>query len=256
MQVTLDLQRFFDFVLVLARTATVVAVMPVLGGRWVPAQVKVLVSLTLAVVLTAAAPPSPAGVEAGGMLVLLAVREVVIGLALGFVASFIFDAVEYAGELAGMQMGFSIAGVFDPQHGAQSPVLSTFQRTLLAMLFIGIGGHWLVIRALAESLRVAPVGTLGLGPAAPMAVVQLAGRVFVIAAQVAAPATAMLLLVNIALAVVARVVPQMNVFIVGFPLMITVGMGVIVLALPAFAGFARHLVEGMARDLGVLLGGF
>ncbi len=255
MQVSIDLQRFFDFVLVLARTATVVAVMPVLGARWVPAQIKVLVSVALAAVLT---PVVPGGgvVEAGWMLGLLAIREVVIGLALGFVASFIFDAVEYAGELAGMQMGFSIAGVFDPQNGRQSPVLSTFQRTLLAMLFVGIGGHWLVIRALAQSFTVAPVGTLSLGAAAPMTVVQLAARVFVIAAQVAAPATAMLLLVNVALAVVARVVPQMNVFIVGFPLMITVGVGVIVLAMPAFAGFARHLVEGMAHDLTTLLGGF
>jgi len=254
MTLTLDLARFFDFVLVLARTATLVAVMPVFSGRHVPAQVKVLASAALALLITATIPSSGVSLDAGLLLVLLVAREAVIGLALGTVASLIFHAVEYAGELAGMQMGFAIAGVLDPQSGRQVPLLSKFQSTLLTLMFLAIGGHLFVLRGLLDSFLVLPGGVLTLGVGGPLALVQLFGKMFTIGLQVAAPATIFLLLVNVCLGVIARLVPQMNVFIVGFPLMITCGLLMIMVSMPAFGGVAQHLVGEVLRDMHTVLG--
>ncbi len=254
MTLSIDLTRFFDFVLVLARTATLIAVMPVFGARYVPAQIKILAAASLSLLIAATIPSSGVTVDAGLLLVLFVAREVIIGLALGVVASLIFHAVEYAGEIAGMQMGFAIAAVFDPQSGRQVPVLSKFQSAVLTLLFLSVGGHMFILRGLIDSFAVLPGGTLELGIGGSITLVRLFGKVFVIALQVAAPATILLLLVNVCLGVIARLVPQMNVFIVGFPLMVMVGVTMVMVSMPAFGGVARHLVEGVLGDMRAVLG--
>ena len=254
---TFKLSALFTYVLVFARTTTVIALMPVFGRKNVPPQVKVLFGLALSVLVTMGLSGSTdVTVSAGASIVVLVIREVFIGIVLGTVASFIFHAVEYAGELAGMQMGFAIAGILDPQSGQRVSVIGKCQGVLVILLFLGINGHYFVLKALLDSLQVLPVGEMGVNIGVSMSVLQLASKVFVIALQVAAPATILLLLVNVGLGVVARMVPQMNVFIVGFPLMITVGIVMFIISMPAFVrasstmGRKRHLPPPMAIGSG------
>lgn len=249
----MNLSRFFDFVLVLARSATVIGVMPVFGTRHIPAQLKILAAASLAILMTASLPATGA-IPAGFGLILLVMREVLIGLALGFTASFIFHAVEYAGDISGMQMGFAIAGIIDPASGQQTPLIGKFQGTMLTLLFLGVGGHYFVIKALMDSFVLLPISDAGINLAGSVELVRLAGKLFVVALQIAAPATILLLLVNVGMGVMARMVPQMNVFIVGFPLMAGVGVGMLLVAMPAFVGMARHLIDGMYRDMLAVLG--
>jgi len=254
MELTIKLNTLLAYVLVLARATTVISVMPVFGRRNVPAQIKVLLGVALTILVTSGMQTSTlAPIEAGPYFVMLILREVFIGLALGGVAAFLFHAVEYAGELAGMQMGFAIAGVLDPQSGQQVSVIGKFKGTLAILLFLAVNGHYFLIKALCDSLQVMPVGTASVNLGASMSVLTLAGKVFVIALQIAAPATILLLLVNVGLGVIARMVPQMNVFIIGFPLMITVGIIVFVAAMPAFVGLTRNLMESMYADFAVVL---
>jgi flagellar biosynthetic protein FliR len=195
-------------------------------------------------------------VDSNVSLVLLSMREVFVGLILGGVAALIFYGVEYAGELAGMQMGFAIAGILDPQTGHQVSIVSKFQGALAILLFLAVNGHYFVLKALLDSLAVLPVGSMAVNLGASMSFVTLAGKVFVIALQIAAPATILLLLVNVGLGVIARMVPQMNVFIVGFPLMITVGVFMFYVSMPAFVALTRNLVENMYADFVVVLKAF
>ena len=127
MELTLKLNALFTYVLVFARTTTVISLMPVFGRNNVPAQVKILLGLALSVLVAAGLPDSATAVDVGASMVVLVIREVFVGIVLGTVASFIFHAVEYAGELAGMQMGFAIAGILDPQSGERVSLIGQFQ---------------------------------------------------------------------------------------------------------------------------------
>ncbi len=254
MDLTIKMDVLYEFLLVLARTATVIGVMPVFGRRNVPAQIKILFAVVLSLLISVWN-TGPAGIVVASdlSLVLLAAREVFIGLILGGVASFVFWGVEYAGELAGMQMGFAIAGILDPQTGAQVSIISKFQGTLAILLFLAISGHYFVLKALMDSFRLFPVGDMAVNLGAAMTYVQLAGKVFVIALRIAAPATILLFLINVGMGVIARMVPQMNVFIIGFPLMIMVGLFMLIIAMPAFITLAQSLMESMYDDFVVVL---
>lgn len=254
MQIDLPLDDLVRFTLVLVRVSALVVAMPVFGLRMIPPQVKVVlvVALSLGVYLTM--PAVPAMYLALDLsLLLLVLREVLVGLALGYTASILFRGVEYAGEIVGMQMGFSIATVIDPQSGGRMSIISEWQRIVLVLIFLSVNGHYIFIRAIHSSYVLAPIGNGGMDVRASAEMAMLVGKVFVIALQLAAPATIMLLLTHLVLAVVSRAVPQMNVFIVGFPLTIAVGTVMLAISIPAFAQVVEGLFEGLAHDLTAVL---
>ncbi len=211
-------------------------------------QVRILLGLSMSLLLVVHSPLETT-VAANGMLVLLVLREVMVGLTLGAVAALVIHAVEYAGELMGMQMGFAVATIFDPSSNQQMGIVGKLQGTLAMLLFLVIDGHYYVLKGLADSLQLFPVGALGISANSFYQLTILAGKVFVMGLHVAAPVTVMLLLVNVSMAVVSRVVPQMNVFIVGFPIMIGVGGIVMVLAMPGFVALLKMFLSQMYTDV-------
>lgn len=207
--------------------------MPLFSQRSVPMPVRIGLALFFSLATQATLPPMPVlPLDAPGLLLLLVAQQVVIGLSMGFAVRLVFAALEFAGEVAGLQMGLNFAGFFDPGTGAQGTATSRFFGTLVAFLFIATGGHLLLIQALAQSFHAFPVGPepfAFLHKAQPQA---WGAEVFRAGLWVSLPLVSLLLFVNLSLGVVARVAPQLNVFAVGFPLTVTVGLVGLLATLP------------------------
>jgi len=244
------------FLLALLRTGGFVAVAPALSHRLVPVPVRVGLSLALAWAL---APQVAAGLPHAPdhllQFAVLGLQEVLTGAVVGFAFSLLFSGLQAAGEILGLQMGFGLASVYDSSSEEQTGVLGQFQLILGLLLFFAMNGHHLMLRAFFDSYRV--VGTDGLQLAASGldSVIRLSGTLFVIAVKAAAPVLAAVLLTEITLGITARTMPQMNVFAVGFPLKIGVGLVALAGALPLFASLLGNLLLQLSASLDGLLAG-
>lgn len=220
------------------RALALFTAMPVLGGRNVPTRVRI----ALAAFISLAAQPSLVGLSDVSQVpldsptaVLLVVQQLVIGLSLGFAVRLVFAAVEFAGEIVGLQMGLNFAGFFDPLSASAATATSRFFGTLVAWLFIVINGHLLVIGALIQSFAIFPVGPEPLAFLREMQPHRWGAEIFSTGLWIALPLVTLLLFVNIVLGAISRVAPQINIFAIGFP--VTLGMGLLgmLLTLPMMA---------------------
>jgi flagellar biosynthetic protein FliR len=252
-ELDLLLARNLDaFLLVFFRIGAMLAWTPVLGHRSIPVSHRAGLTLLLAGIVTPILPARPAAErDALGWVVAIA-GEVFVGLMIAFVAQLLMAAVDIAGELIGFEMGLSMASVFDPVQGEQETIVARFLSTVSLLTFLTVNGHHLLIRAVVASFqRIAPGGALEL--AAAGGAVSLGGKLLASGTALAAPLIAVLLVVNVALALVGRVAPQANVFVLGLPLSIGIGVLGLYEMLPSFAqGFGRLVLE-MPVDLDALL---
>ena len=182
-----------------------------------------------------------------------AAREILLGLTIGFTVKFIFAGVQLAGQLAGYQMGLAIADVLDPSESQQIPLLAQFNNMVALLIFLSINAHQWFIRALVHSYRIIPPLSAHFGGSLMEQLIQLGGNIFVIAIQVGAPVIAVLLVTSAAFGLVARTVPQMNVFIVAMPLKIGVGLIFLGYSLPYLAAFLKKLFNGLDEHILLML---
>jgi len=208
---------------------------PVLGTARLPAQVRVFFVLALSALLVAAAAPHTAAAPADIFsLVLAALSELVLGAAMGFGLFIAFGTFQFAGKLLDIQIGFSLGTVFDPVTRAQSPLLGSGLNMLALVLFFAMDGHHMMLRAVAYSLERVPPGTLPSHLSALPFIDQF-GSMFVLGLTLAAPVVFALLLVDIGVGIVSRSMPQLNVFTLGVPAKILVGLVVLSGSLVAMA---------------------
>jgi flagellar biosynthetic protein FliR len=179
--------------------------------------------------------------------------EVLIGVIIGFTARLLFAAVQLAGQLVGFQMGFGIVNVIDPQTSAQVSIIAQFENIITLLIFLALNAHHWFIMAIAKSFEVVPLLTFSFTNSLMEALVQLSCDMFVVAAKVAAPIIAILLFTSVALGLLARTVPQMNIFIVGFPLKLAIGLLAVGLTLPLLSTILRNLFQGLGGDMAVLM---
>jgi flagellar biosynthetic protein FliR len=162
---------------------------------------------------------------------MLVVQQVLIGLSMAFAVRIVFAAVEFAGEIGGLQMGLNFAGFFDPASGGQTTALSRFFGMMVSWLFIVINGHLLIIAAVVQSFHAFPVGP------EPFAFLRATrpelwgAEMFSLGLWIALPLIAMLLFTNLVLGVIARVAQQMSIFSIGFPITLSVGLVGVLLTL-------------------------
>lgn len=247
---SLTVSQIQIYLLVFVRVAAIMFSAPLFDSRAIPALFKIGLALSAAVLLY---PLMGAGsdVSLGGFTVLGLgiVGEVLVGLIIGFTVRLIFAAVEMAGQLAGFQMGLAIANVFDPVTSTQLPIVSQMENMVAMLIFLAANAHHLVLRALAESFRIVPLLGFQFNRSLMSMLSDLTGGMFVTAVKIAAPVMVALLLTSLALGLVARVVPQMNIFIVAMPVKIVIGLVFMALALPFLAGFLGHLFVNLGNDL-------
>ncbi|MEY4561090.1 MAG: hypothetical protein RLZZ618_367 [Pseudomonadota bacterium] len=230
------------------RTLAMFTTIPVLSQRSVPMRVRVAMAFLITVCAQASLPEMPVVALDSSVAVLIVVQQVLIGLSLGFAARIVFAAIEFAGELVGLQMGLNFAGFFDPATGGQTTAVSRFFGTIVAWLFIIINGHLLMVAALSESFHAFPVGP---EPFAFLRALQphtWGAEIFKLGLWIALPMVAMLLFVNLVLGIISRVSQQMNIFSIGFPITLSVGLIGVMLTLPMMqAPFTMALEQMLSK---------
>jgi flagellar biosynthetic protein FliR len=253
------LPKFPAFLLILVRVTSFFVMMPLFSYRTIPTVHKIGLGFFLSWLMFYAI--SPPEMEITGVYFLLIVKEALVGVLIGFTAYLMLSAIQIAGGLIDFQMGFAIANVIDPQTGAQSPLMGQYLYTFGLLFLLSFNGHHLLIDGIYNSYRFIPIDQpwlpLGSNNVA-LYFVKSFGTMFVVAFQMAAPIVGSLFLVDVALGIVARTVPQLNIFVVGFPVKIIVSFLVIVAVMGVMLTLVSHLTETMLvtmRDMMQLLGG-
>ena len=227
----IPVEQFQTFLVVTSRVAGFIGAVPVISSAQTPGRVKtamtVAISLALFPVMADAVPKEVS--FAPLPFLLLMISELLLGLLLGLVARLIFTAVEFGATVIGYQMGFAAANVFDPQSERQVALISQFQNVFAILIFLAINGHHLFLRTAVLSYELLPPGQLDLSGQAVPFLMELASHMFAIGVQFSAPVLAVLLLSGLILGILARVFPQLNVFLLSFP--INIGAAFIVIAL-------------------------
>ena len=215
------------------RTMALFAGMPIFSDRTVPMRVRIGLAMFISICAQSSMPAIPAmPLDSFPLLTLLIAQQLVVGLSMGFAVRLVFAALEFSGEVIGLQMGLNFAGFFDPSTGSQGTASSRFFGSMVAFLFIAINGHLLLINALVQSFTAFPVGDEPfhfLRVAQPQA---WGAEVFSIGLWIALPLVTMLLFVNLVLGMISRVAPQISVFSVGFPLTVSIGLVGMLATLP------------------------
>ncbi|MPZ98548.1 MAG: hypothetical protein GEU80_04265 [Dehalococcoidia bacterium] len=238
-----------NFLLVLARITAAIAPMPLFGTQGVPAQTKVGLAVLLALIVLPlqGAPLSEPPVNIFAFAAVLG-SEVLVGLSIGIAVAMVFHALEMGATLIGVQMGFGVGAVFDPLSGAHVGTLDQFYRVVVTLVFFAVNGHYLVIQGLLHTFEVVPPGSADLTLIAGERVVPFFAALFVTAVRIALPVMGALMLTELAMVLVGRTVPQMNVLVESFPAKIGVGLLVMAASMPlmvAFIGavFGRALID-------------
>jgi flagellar biosynthetic protein FliR len=184
----------------------------------------------------------------------LVVKEIFVGISIGFASSLLFVAVQFAGRLVDTEMGFAMVQLIDPFSDTEATVTGQFQILIFSIIFLLIHGHYFMLIAVKKSFEVIPLFTAHIPDSNTANLfVTMVGNIFILAVRLAAPVFCVLLLTTVALGVIARTVPQINIFFVGLPLKIGLGLITLAIVLPALATLFRHMVDLLIRDIWKLL---
>ena len=253
-----EITRLPGFLLIFARVIGFFVTIPLFSYRNIPIPFKLGLAIFISWIMfyTIGIP----FLTFDGNYVLLILKELIVGLFIGFVAYLVIAAVQVAGGFIDFQMGFAIANVSDPQTGAQSPLTGQFLYTITLLFLITVDAHHMLLDGIVYSYELIHLDSfISFGnESLPLFLIKTFSQMFIIAFQIAIPIVGCLFLVDIALGIIARTVPQVNVFVVGLPLKIFVSFVVLLLSLGIYTILIQKLFETMThamRDIMVLLGG-
>jgi len=216
----------------LTRILGLVASAPLFGNAGVPMSIKLALGVLLASAIAPTVPSVPALDPTGWAGLLILVKELLIGVAMGFAMRIVFAAIEYAGEVASMTMGLGFAVFFDPNSHGRSSAVSQFMTLVATMAFLAVNAHLVLLAALAESFVALPISETPFSGNAPLELARWGAKIFASGLQLSLPIVAALLITNVALGILTRAAPQLNIFGIGFPVTLGVGFLTLSLAMP------------------------
>ncbi len=233
----------------LARILAMIASSPILGNRQVTKRVKIGLSVLLTIIVAPTIGDMPVVAIGSAQGLLIIIQQIIIGIAMGFTMRLIFTAVEMAGELIGLQIGLGFASFYDPINATHSIVIAQWLGVIMILAFLSMNGHLLMLAALVESFHTLPIGNM-MSDKAIYGVASWGASIFAYALQISLPVLAALLITNIALGILTRAAPQLNLFAVGFPLTLAIGFFVLALSMPyAVPLLDRLMQEGLGTAL-------
>ena len=243
------------FFLLLTRVSGIFIVAPFFGSINIPQYIRIGTALAMSVVLfpvvdQLAVVQAPATILGYALAVL---AELFVGWLIGFVAYISFSAIHMAGKIMDMQVGFSIVNVMDPTSGQQIPLIGSFLYNLGLIIFLVTNGHHMIIAALFESFRAVPMLGMTANPDITMLIANFTAGIFSTGMKIAMPVTFAILLTNVALGVLARTMPQLNIFVVGIPMQIVVGLFVLSILVPFYILFLDVLFNEMYGNVSMAL---
>jgi len=243
----------FGYMCVFLRTTGIFVTAPVLAARFIPPAVKVGLSLLVSFLLMPVVQAAPMGESYAETAVAL-LGEIGYGLFIGFMAAALLAAVDVAGQIVDVQMGFGLSNVLDPEQGHSSPLMGIFKYLLITLIFMMLDGHHLMIRALSKSFEIMPAGKVSLAAFWAQLSVTTAAQMLLIGVVLAIPIWAAMLITDVALGVVARAVPQMNVFVIGLPVKSLVGFMILSASIGFYGVFTEEIATTLRNLLESLLG--
>lgn len=248
------LHDVYVFLLVFSRVSSVMVSAPLLGNRSLPHQVKAGLALILSLALLPLIAPKIGAIpEHLYQLAGQVIGEVLFGLSLGYLSRLLFAAIEMAGYFVDTQMGFGMVNLYDPFAEQQTSVLSVFQYQCALVVYLLSNGHLLMLGALAQSFDVLHPGSVNPHGAFGMTAVPMLQMMFALGFRLALPAAGVLFLIDFAFGLIARMVPQVNVFIVGVPAKIIVGLATVTILLPSLSLIVGQIVMGTSDALNALI---
>ncbi len=230
-----------------------VASAPLLSQGVIPPLVKVALTIGLAFLLAPLA-QAPADLSIfSGAGVLIAVKEMLIGVSIGMVVQVAFEAMGLAGQTISQTMGLGFATLVDPQHGTSTTVVGQLFTLFALLSYLTVGGHLMLLGALASSFEALPIGSTAIGSGFLDAVAVWGGHVFETGMVIALPAVIALLIVNMALGVVTRAAPQLNLFGIGFPITLLAGFVILMIGFDAIMVGVSNVIHGALAAVGEML---
>jgi len=229
---------FWPFV----RISSMMIAAPVFGARLMPVRIRILMAFAFSFVAVPMLPVAPQVDAISLASISILAQQVVIGLSMGFMIQMVFQSLVIAGETIANGMGLGFARMVDPANGVQVPVISQFLIIMATLLFVVLNGHLMLIDLVVQSFRIIPISSTGLSDKGLWMIVSWGSQMFIGGVLVAIPAVAALLVVNISMGVITRAAPQLNIFAVGFPLMILLGFIFLTMSMPSMLARFTHLM--------------
>lgn len=234
------------FLLVFVRMTGLFVVAPIFGRRNMPAYLKIGFAFFSALILVNTTALQTVQYDDSILgYAFLVMKEFLIGLSMGYVAYLTYTAIYIAGEVIDMQIGFGVVNVLDPISNIQVPISSNVYFIISMLLFLSMGGHHMLIRALFDSFTSLPPGKAVFSAEISDSVLGIFGTVLATGVRIAAPVVATVLILEVALGTISRMVPQMNIFVIGMPLKIIIGLIMITITIPMFISVMQTVFELM-----------
>jgi len=243
-------EEFKAFFLILIRVSVILFMFPIFSSRVIPVLAKAGLALIISIILLPVIdnelfqfPNTLLG------MLQMVTGELIIGMILGLLVQILFEAIRMMGQVVGFQTGFAITNILDPQSGMQVSILSNMAYLVAVVIFLNFNGHHILLNAIRDSFEIINVGSLSLDRRIFHEIMHAAGDMFVIAVKIGAPAIAALLLVKVAFGLITKLIPQMNIMIVAFPVQIVMGLIFFGISLNVLLAF----METYLGNLGSLL---
>ena len=243
------------FLLMLTRISGIFLISPFFGSMNIPMFFRVGIALAMSVVLFPVVdglgtPETPPSIIMFGAAVL---GELFIGWLIGFVAYISFAAITMAGKVMDMQVGFAVVNVVDPTSGQQIPLIGSFLYNLAVIILLVTNGHHMLIAALVESFRAVPLAGLEANISLALIIANFTGTIFLTGMKIAMPITFAILLTNVGLGILSRTMPQMNIFVVGIPMQLMIGLFVLSMIMPFYVLFLDVLFNEMYGNISLAI---
>jgi flagellar biosynthetic protein FliR len=242
--------QFQKFMLIFARVSTVMFLFPIFGSNQIPAYLKAGLSAAIAFILVLALPTPLEAVLPWGLFLVQVALQILVGIIIGYTAFVVFMAILLAGQIVDIEMGFAMANVIDPVSNIQQSLIGQFQNLLAFMFFLAVDGHHKLILVLTRSFDVVPMGGgIRMDNAVGVYLIEMFGNIFYLALQLAFPIIAGMFLTDLILGLLSRLVPQMNVFVVGFPIKLALGMWILIFMLGTLVFIYPEIFDDNIRHL-------
>lgn len=237
------------FLLVFLRTSGIFIFSPFFSSQNIPNTTKIGFTLTLSLLISLSLPMNIDLRDE--VLIIIILKELLVGIIIGFIAYSFFSAFYVMGQIIDMKIGFGMVNVVDPQNRIQVPLMGNFYYILSFLLFMSINGHHTIIKALVDSYSFIPIGGFKYSSDVMSLIVSTIGRSFELGFKLSTPIVAIIFMTDIILGIMSKTIPQMNVFVVGMPLKIIVGLIIILVSMPIFFGaiegifniFSNHIFK-------------
>lgn len=256
MDLTISTLTLEAFLLVVVRTGCFIAVAPIFGNKAVNSRIRVLTAICISLTIFNAIDVSLPQYDSVFGYSMIVLKEAFVGLAMGFVSSFVMYILVTSGEFIDREIGFTMSSNFDSSIGAMVTISAELYDRLVSLIILVTNMHFYIITAIVQSFQLVPIGQVSLNiPVLYTSILGFMGQFFSIAFRIAMPVFLSATMLNIILGILAKSSPQMNMFAIGIQLKVTVGLLVLTIAIMFVPNIATYLMEKMQQMLTTLIGG-